>query len=288
MNTLNENTESKPEKFLKIIVTGSGRGIGRAIALELGTRGHTVVLASRTEAQLRETADQIAKAEGSGEKAGRAIVVPTDVTDLAAVERLVDRTLSEAGGLDAVVNNAGSFNTIGPTWETDPESYWKDLTVNLRGPFLICRTVIPHMIAQGYGTIVNMIGGGAAGPIPYGNAYGTSKAGLTRFTETLAAELKEHKVSVFATNPGLVRTEMTELQLETDAGKRWMGRIAQLFDQGVDRPPTDAALLIRRLLEGDYFALTGRRFGPEDDPAEVITHADEILEKDLRTLRFNG
>jgi len=142
------------------------------------------------------------------------------------------------------------------------------------------------MIERRTGTIVNMIGGGTATPFPYGNAYGTSKAGLMRFTESLAAEVKQYGISVFATNPGLVRTAMTELQVTTDAGKQWMGRIAELFEEGADRPPTDAATLIGRLVDGDYFALTGRQFGPEDDPAEVIKDAKTIVERDLRTLRF--
>jgi NAD(P)-dependent dehydrogenase (short-subunit alcohol dehydrogenase family) len=109
-----------------------------------------------------------------------------------------------------------------------------------------------------------------------------------RFTETLAAEVKPHNIAVFATNPGLVRTAMTELQLTTPEGKKWMGRIRKAFEDGVDRPPTDAALLIRRLVEGDFFTLTGRRFGPDDDPALVARDAERILADDLRTLRFNG
>jgi len=263
-----------------VIVTGAGRGIGRAIAAELAANGHRVVLASRTEPQLLASAEEIARSGGT------AIAVPTDVTSLASVEALVNRALAEFGAVDAVVNNAGSFNTIGPTWETDPESFWNDITINLRGPYLVCRSVIPHMIERGSGTIVNMIGGGTGNPFPYGNAYGTSKAGLMRFTESLATELKEHGIAVFATNPGLVRTAMTELQVTTEAGKRWLGQIEQLFRDGVDRPPTDAARLIRKLLEGDYFALTGRRFGPEDDPAEVAGQTARIVAGDLRTLRF--
>lgn len=269
-----------PETQKRIIVTGAGRGIGRAIALELASRGHRLTLASRTVVEIEEVAGEIVRSGGT------AIAVPTDITHREAVEALVERAVAEFGGLDAIVNNAGSFNTIGPTWETDPESYWRDITINLRGPYLLARAVIPRMIAAGGGTIVNMIGGGTANPIPYGNAYGTSKAGLMRFTETLAEEVRPHRIAVFATNPGLVRTAMTELQLTTDEGKRWMGRIKKAFEDGVDRPPTDAALLIRRLLEGDYFALTGRRFGPNDDPEEIVKDVDRIVAEDLRTLRF--
>lgn len=266
----------------RIILTGAGRGIGRAIAHELAQQGHRVALVARSADQIEKVAGEIAGMPG----AGTALPIAADVTDTVSVDTLVGQVAEAFGGIDALVNNAGRFQHLGPTWEADPEEFWGDITVNLRGPFLLCRAVIPHLIAQGSGTVINMIGGGTANPNPYGNAYGTSKAGLMRFSETLAAELKEHGVSVFATNPGLVRTEMTEYQLVTAKGKRWMQRIAKAFDDGVDRPPTDAARLIRRLIEGDYFRLTGRRFGPSDDPAEILKDADHIIENDLRTLRF--
>ena len=268
------------EKNERVILTGAGRGMGKAIALELAGAGHKLVLASRTEQQITEVAAEITSSGGT------AVAVPTDVADQASVEALIQRAIEEYGGVDAIVNNAGRFNTIGPTWEVDPENFWKDITVNLRGPFLMCRTVIPRMIEQGHGTIINMIGGGSGGAIPNGNGYGTSKAGLTRFTETLSVELKEHGISVFATNPGLVRTEMTELQLYSEAGKKWMKGIEKAFRDGVDRPPTDAARLIRRLLADDYFVFTGRMFGPDDNPEEIKPDADRILEEDLRMLRF--
>jgi NAD(P)-dependent dehydrogenase (short-subunit alcohol dehydrogenase family) len=265
-----------------VIVTGAGRGIGRAIALELASGGHSVVAAARSLDQLEGVTREIARSAGS------ALAVPTDVTVPSEVDTLIEKALDTYDRIDAIVNNAGSFRTIGPTWETDVESFWGDITVNIKGPYLVCRAAVPHMLSAGKGTVINMIGGGTGTPFPYGNAYGTSKAALMRFTESLAAELKEHGISVFATGPGLVRTEMTEYQVVTDAGKRWLPRITKLFEQGVDRPPEDAARLIRRLVEGDYFALTGRHFGPTDDPAEVIKQADEILEHDLRTLRFHN
>jgi len=272
----------------RVIVTGAGRGIGRAIARELAGRGHAVALLARTREQIDRVAADIAEDAAAAEAGGRAAAIAVDVTDCRQVEEAVAQVESAFGGIDALVNNAGRFATIGPTWETDPESFWGDITVNLLGPYLLCRAVAPRLIAAGSGTIVNMIGGGAAKPNPYGNAYGTSKAGLTRFTETLAEELKPRGVSVFATNPGLVRTEMTEYQLVTDAGKRWMQRIRKAFDDGVDRPPEDAARLIRRLLEGDFFKLTGRRFGPGDDLDALLADADRIVGEDLRVLRFTG
>ncbi len=263
-----------------IIVTGAGRGIGKAIAMELIGAGHDVSLAARSEEQLAEVVREAERLPG------RALACATDVTNAEDVASLVRQTEGAFGPIQAVVNNAGAFEAIGPTWEVDPESYWNDLTVNLKGPYLVCRAVIPAMVAQGYGTIINMIGGGSAGPIPYGNAYGTSKAGLTRFTETLAHELQPHGITVLATTPGLVRTTMTELQLNSAAGKRWMSRIGDAFEEGKDRPPTDAARLVRGLIEGDFFQLSGRRFTPDDIPEQVASDANRIVAEDLRTLRF--
>lgn len=263
-----------------VVVTGAGRGIGRAIALELARSGRFVVLAARSRDQLDAVEGEISKSGGS------AAAVVTDVTDEGDVRALIDTAVSRTERLDAVVNNAGSFRTIGPTWETDVDSFWGDITVNIKGPYLVCRAAIPHMIAAGGGTVINMIGGGTGTPFPYGNSYGTSKAALMRFTESLAAELREHRISVFATGPGLVRTEMTEYQVVTEEGKRWLPHITRLFAESKDRSPEDAAVLIRRLLDGDYFELTGRQFGPDDDPAVVARDAKRIVEGDLRTLRM--
>lgn len=278
------DTEKKKTK--RIIITGAGRGIGRAIARELARGGHRLALMARSREQIEKVAQEIAEDADAKEAGGEAVAIEADVTAREQVEAAVAQAVERLGGIDVLVNNAGRFATIGPTWETDPDDFWGDITVNLLGPYLLCRAVAPKLVAQGRGVIINMIGGGSAGPNPYGNAYGTSKAGLTRFTETLSQEIKDHGVAVYATGPGLVRTEMTEYQLETEAGKKWMGRIKKAFEDGVDRSPEDAARLIRRLVEGDYMKLTGRRFGPTDDPDALLADADRIVKEDLRVLRF--
>jgi len=262
------------------IVTGGGRGIGREIACAFAAEGASVAVASRTEGQLAETVRRI---EGEG---GRAVGIAVDVTDLPAVEAMVRRVESVLGPVDILMNNAGSFAAIGPVVEVDPQAWWRDVTTNLLGPFHTCRAVLAGMLARGKGRIINMIGGGTATPFPYGSGYGSSKAALMRLTESLDREVREAGVSVFAMGPGLVRTAMTELQLKTEAGRRWMRRIHEMFDQGMDVPPTMAARLAVELASGRLDELHGRAFGVRDDLDNVLAHKDAILGEDLKTLRL--
>jgi NAD(P)-dependent dehydrogenase (short-subunit alcohol dehydrogenase family) len=262
------------------IVTGSGRGIGREIARHFAAEGARVALASRTQEQLQQTEELIRSA------GGQAMAIPTDVTDVSQVEAMVSRVGETWGPVDILMNNAGSFNAIGPVTEVDPDTWWRDITINLLGPFLCCRAVLPQMQKRGQGRILNMTGGGTAGPIPYGSGYGSSKAAIMRFTETLDREVFSSGVIVFAMGPGLVRTAMTELQLETPAGKKWMGRIKDRFDQGGDVPPTLAAGLAVELASGRLDAFHGRGFNSSDDLEAVLADKDGIIAEDRKTLRM--
>lgn len=264
------------------IVTGAGRGIGREIARHLAAAGARVALTSRTVQQLETAAHEI-RAAG-----GLALAIPADVTDAAAVEALVQRVEAEWGPVDLLVNNAGSFYSVGPLWEADPDRWWTDVTINLRGPFLGCRAVLPGMIQRGRGRIVNLIGGGTGTPFAYGSGYGSSKAAVMRLTECVAEELRhaQSPVAVFALGPGLVRTTLTEYQLHSPEGKQWMPRIETMFHEGRDVPPTRAAALTVELAGGRFDRLTGRAFSVGDDLEEILARQDEILRKDQKTLRF--
>jgi NAD(P)-dependent dehydrogenase (short-subunit alcohol dehydrogenase family) len=240
---------------------------------------------SRSENQLRETARLI------GDAGGTALVAPADVTDRSAVEAMVRRTEDSLGPVDVLLNNAGSFNTIGPVYEIDADSWWNDITINLLGPFLCSKAVLPGMMARDArpgGRIINMIGGGTGTAFPNGSAYGSSKAALMRFTESLDKEVFDKGIVVIAMGPGLVRTAMTELQLNTEAGKRWMSVIKDAFEAKVDVPPTLAAELAVQIASGRCDALHGRALQATENLDETLAATERIIEEDLKTLRMRG
>ena len=181
------------------IVTGGGRGIGRAIAEGLARAGAAVTVLARSEDELAETVRLI---ESSG---GWAIAVVADVTDERAVQDAVERTERELGPVDLLVNNAAVATPVGPAWEVDPDAWWRTVEVNLRGPFLGARAVLPSMLRRRAGRIVNIVAVAAFNTAPFMSAYGGSKAALISFTDDLAAETREHGISVFAIRPGWFR-----------------------------------------------------------------------------------
>jgi 3-oxoacyl-[acyl-carrier protein] reductase len=184
------------------IVTGAGRGIGRAVAIGYARAGAAVCCASRTAAQIEEVASQISK-EG-----GKAIAVPTDQGNLGAVENMVETTVKAFGGLDILFVNAANENTTyGPIEETDPKAWQETIRVNLIGAYYCARAAIPHLKQRGAGKIIFV--GSNAGHIGFGyrTDYCCSKAGLWMFTQTLAREVWQHNISVNELQPGRVVTE---------------------------------------------------------------------------------
>jgi NAD(P)-dependent dehydrogenase (short-subunit alcohol dehydrogenase family) len=262
------------------VVTGGGRGIGRAIAEACAREGARVAVTARTESQLRETADLIRDQGGNVE------AIVSDVTDDRAVLAAFRRVLERWGTVDLLVNNAGSFSAVGPVWESDPTAWFHDIRTNLLGSHLWCRAVIPHMLRKNGGRIVNLIGGGTFGPFEYGSGYGASKAAIMRYTETLALELAHTGVSVFAVDPGLVKTRMAESLVSDDKRRRWFGWVKINLEQGKVAPPTEAAAMIVELASGRLDRLSGRAIYHDDDAAQLERGIPDILARDLRTLRM--
>jgi len=249
------------------IVTGGGRGIGKAIAMALARADASVAVVARSGDQLAGTAKEITEA------GGRAISVTADVSDPGAVERMVVEVEKSLGSVDLLVNNAGLPGPIGRTWETDPDDWWRCLEVNLRGPMLCSRAVLPGMITREGGRIVNVASGAGTFAIPYLGAYVTSKTALIRFTEIVALEAGVHGVMVFAIEPGTVRTTMTEYALKSEEGQRWMPRFVEIFKRGEDVPPNHAADLVVMLASGRADSLSGRFFTIKDDVVGLVERA---------------
>jgi NAD(P)-dependent dehydrogenase (short-subunit alcohol dehydrogenase family) len=262
------------------VVTGAGRGIGREIALHQARAGAQVAALARTAREIEETAALIV-AEG-----GTAIAVPVDLVDRTAVEAAIGRVAADLGPIDTLINNHGSFRAFGPIWECDPDTWWNDIEINLRGTFHTCRAVAPAMRARGRGRIVNLVGGGTGTSFPNGSGYASSKAAIMRFTECFNDTVKDAGIYAFAVDPGLVRTAMTELQLYSDDGKKHLPDIERLFDEGVNVPPGRAAALIADIAAGRFDKLAGRMLRGVEDRDALERAMDDLVATDGRALRL--
>ena len=183
------------------IVTGAGRGIGRAIAEALAREGAAVALAARTRQQLAEVAAAI-KSGG-----GRALAVPTDVTLDAAVDALVEQTVAELGRVDLLVTAAG-VASFGPVAGSKPADWDAMLAVNLRAVMVTCRAVLPVMLHQRRGTILNVASVAAQRFIPGSAAYAATKAGVVVWSRVLREEVRAEGVRVGVLVPGAVDTSL--------------------------------------------------------------------------------
>lgn len=265
------------------VVTGAGRGIGRAIALAQAKEGAKVALLARTSTEIETVAEAIS-AEG-----GVARAFAVDIVDLNSVMKAFAAIEADLGAVSLLTNNAGSFVAIGPIWTVEPESWWRDIEINIRGTFNCCRAAIPAMIARRRGRIINMTGGGTATSFPNGSGYATSKAGLLRFTECVSDSLAFSGVRVFAMDPGLVRTAMTEYQLTSEAGRTHLPNMPRLFETGVDVPPALAARLSVEIGSGRFDRLAGRMLMAARGDLDLgEADIDAIVARDFRSLRVNG
>jgi NAD(P)-dependent dehydrogenase (short-subunit alcohol dehydrogenase family) len=265
------------------IVTGAGSGIGRALALAFAGAGARVACVGRRAEALDATVVAIATA------GGEAVAIPTDITDPDHVERMVASVLERYGSVGLLFNAAGSFASVAPIWDADPDAWWRDVSVNLRGTFLCTRAVLPHLRAQGHGVIINMDGGGGVGgPNVGGSGYGCSKAAVVRFTEGLARELERDGSGVLAFSmfPGFVRTAMTEGLVDTPARAEWQQWVVGAFATGVGRPPSDCAEATLRLLAIAGAELNGCWYDVDTDFEEVDRRRGLIARDQLLTMRL--
>jgi NAD(P)-dependent dehydrogenase (short-subunit alcohol dehydrogenase family) len=207
------------------------------------------------------------------------------VTDRGAVEGMVAEIERKLGPVDLLVNNAAVAGPIGPFVGTDPDEWWRTMYVNLRGPLYCSHAVLPQMVERGHGRIVNVSSGAGFAAIPMLSSYVVSKAALYRLTEALAAETSGCGVSVFAIDPGLVRTTMSEYG--ASCGEPSIEKLFRdWFDAGVDGPAERAAELVVFLASGEADPLSGRCLGVDDDLRDMVARAPEIEQLDLYAMRL--
>ena len=224
------------------VVTGASRGIGHHLAEALDRAGYAVERGSRE-------------------------VAP--VTDRAAVERWVGDIVERHGRIDLLVNNAGVIDTEVPLLESDPEQWWQTIEVNLRGPYLMTRTVLPHMVAAGAGRIVNINSGAAYRNYDSATAYNVGKGALARLTAATGLNAV-HGVRAFDLAPGVVRTDMTE---SMDAHR----------DRTEWTEPAAVADLLRAIAGGDLDDWNGRmvRAGLDTPESLRARAAQGLTDSDL-------
>lgn len=233
------------------VVTGASGGIGAALCHHLAAAGARVYGLGRSEERLA------AALSGTTATARTA-----DLLDQRAVEATMADIARQAGPIDILYNNAGRFHCIAGVHEADVEDWWEDVTVNVKGTMMACRAVLPAMLERDSGTIVNMSGGRPIG----GSAYSASKAAVDQFTTILAGEVKhlgKTGIRVLLANPGLVQTEMTEYQRDTEAGKFWIPGVGRMLDQGRTRRPDEIAQMSVQMLANAQVSDNGREFNPD-------------------------
>jgi NAD(P)-dependent dehydrogenase (short-subunit alcohol dehydrogenase family) len=266
------------------LITGGGRGLGRAFAEALAQAGATVAIVARSEDQLRDTAQTIEQA------GGRALIFAADVTDRQAIEQVVAEIEQHLGRIDLLINSAGSFRALGSITEIDPDDWWREVEINVRGTFLCTRAALPGMLARGRGRIINIASAAGLRALPTTSAYCLSKTAVIRFSESLALEHGDRGVCAFAMHPGTVRTPLTNYIVESDEiGQRapWVQQwFQQLYQDGGDTPIQRSVELLLFLASGKADALSGRFIDVDDDLDALVQQAEAIQRDDLFTLRL--
>jgi short-subunit dehydrogenase len=207
---------SLPRNFLEgktAIVTGASSGIGKHVARALADSGMNLAIAARRVDRLEAVRTELIEQTGV-----RVIAIPTDVADLAALQRLVSRTLDEFGQIDVLVNNAG-VDAYRHLHELAPETVKSVVDVNLTAAIQLTQLVLPAMFEQGWGHIINMASTAGKHSPPYGAVYGATKAGLVALTQSLRVEYRSRGISASAICPGFTEEGGIYEQLKTDLGR---------------------------------------------------------------------
>ena len=240
------------------VISGAGRGIGQRIAVRFAQMKIRTALVSRTETQLRETADLVLRAGGTP------LVISADLSNPKSIELIKASVIDDLGQPSILINAAGMFGPIELVWKTNPEEWIKTQMVNVVSAYLMCHAFIGGMVAHGWGRVVNVTSAAALHePGPINSAYGTSKAALNQFTRHLAAEIAGSGVTANVIHPGDVKTDMWatirdaagRLGPEANRYREWASWVA---NTGGDDPEKASDLIVALL--GEKSASINGRF----------------------------
>jgi len=267
------------------IVTGSNQGLGLEIARQYIAHGARVAMCARDPRLLGLAADGL---RASSSQDANILAIVADVSRPDHVARIVATAIDAFGTIDILVNNAGITGPSGATEEVSWDEWMRTIEINLIGSVLMCREVIPHLKKQGHGKIVQLSGGGATSPLPLRSAYGTSKAAVVRFAETLAHELASDGIDVNAIAPGALNTRMLDDVL--NAGPEKVGK--SYFEKALEQRRSGggsisgAAELAVFLGSSASNGITGRLISAIwDDWPNLPPRKRQLAETDVYTLR---
>jgi len=236
------------------IITGAGRGLGRASAMEMAREGAHLVILSRTTREIEATSRMIERV------GGKVLSLKADISRAADVKDAVDRVHSHFGNIDILMNNAAVTGPVKPLFEVAEGDWNTCMDINLTGYFLFSKAVIPHMIRQKRGKIINVTSGLGVMAMPLFGGYSIAKAGVIHLTKILAAELKAHNIQVNGLDPGVMDTRMQEelrgLGPEV-LGDKIFAEFSGYKEKGLLKPPERVAKLAVFLASGESDSITG-------------------------------
>ena len=267
----------------RAVVTGASQGLGLAIAHQLLADGAKVLICARNQTDL-----SAAHAKLDAAYPGRAFAVPCDIAQEAAVEALAANATALLGGVDILVCNAGVYGPKGAIDTLDWNAWVDALQVNLIGTVYCCRVFLPLLRQAKRGKVLIISGGGATKPLPFLSAYAASKAGVVRFAETLAEELKLEGIDVNAIAPGALNTRLLDEVLAAGpevVGEAFYNASLKQRDNG-GTPLSVGAELCAYLASAESDGVTGKLISAQWDPwRRIAEFQNELIASDIWTLR---
>jgi NAD(P)-dependent dehydrogenase (short-subunit alcohol dehydrogenase family) len=268
------------------IITGGNQGLGKVLSQIFWQAGANIVMCARNESLLASAQHEILATSSKGHE--RLSYLAADVSVVEATQGIVDYTLKKHGRIDILINNAGVYGPKGCLEDVDWQEWKNAIEINLYGPVLMCRAILPHFKKNGKGKIINLSGGGATAPLPSLSAYAAAKAALVRVTETLAAECKDDGIDINAIAPGALNTRLLDEILEAGpekVGQSFYDRSVKQKTEGGASMETAAALCLY-LASDDSNGITGKLLSSLWDPWQDLTrHLEKLRSTDIYTLR---
>ena len=268
------------------IVTGASQGFGLAVARQFVVEGASVAICARDAILLEEVCFELAKATTQGEQ--KVVSFTVDVSKKDEVVGFVQQVVQDLGRVDILVNNAGVYGPMGEIETIDWNEWVQAIEINLFGSILMSRAVLPYLKGQRSGKIIQLSGGGATNPMPRLSAYAVSKAGIVRFVETLAEEVREFGIDVNAIAPGALNTRLLEEVLQAGpekVGEGFYQKSLQQKESGGASLEIGVGLAVF-LGSSASDGITGKLIsGLWDNWSEWPQHLEELQQSDVYALR---